>query len=343
MAKTVYLHIGMGRCGSSAIQSFAATNERPLVRLGVVYPDPSKMGFPPELARGGNATGLARSPSFTDSVARYIRDSAEDRCLLSSEFLYSWPLAQFQNLKQQFNHVGLNVIVVAYIREQREWLISRYAQGVKARRWTQSLESYLEQAYRADHLNFVRRFRPLRSVFGPDELIIRIFDRSRLREGDVRTDLCGILGIDNKDLDYTSSNDNASAGVLELEVMRLLNDPNYGKLLDNRRFLRISRELLPRMGWEGDADLYRLVPQKSMNRMAKYYAKRNEVFKSEFFPDVEGDLFANKIPQRYDFLPEKERLSARSLVLLYNYFREVTGATASPDLARAEEIIEMQG
>jgi hypothetical protein len=53
-AKEMILHIGLGKCGSSSLQSFFALNDERLSSLGIYYPEIEIDSF--EKARRGEAT-----------------------------------------------------------------------------------------------------------------------------------------------------------------------------------------------------------------------------------------------------------------------------------------------
>ena len=119
------------------------------------------MGYPD--IRGGNAQPVyehRRRPETLTAVRDFLDAQPDMNILLSSE----WFLADAQLVQRSVDALaadGRQVRVVAYVREQREWLVSRYAQAVKSRRWSLPLEQYVQNTYETPGLNYAKVFREL--------------------------------------------------------------------------------------------------------------------------------------------------------------------------------------
>jgi hypothetical protein len=338
MDKTVYLHIGWGRCGSSSIQHFALNNRAALRTRGVYYPVAEEMALPP--TRGGNGQVLKPPTGWRtriDHVAAAIAKVPDKTLLMSSEFLSPLPPQYFQTMRRSFTDRGIALVVVAYVREQREWLISRYAQAVKSRRWTMSLEEYLRERYHSSYLNYAERFEALAQVLGRENLSVHLFQRDGLTDGDVRIDLFDLMKLNVRDIISDDPDANASASVEEVETMRVVNAlPGSG--INNREFLRRSQVYFRQRRWQANRELYRLAPPALMNEIKQYYAEPNERFRREFFPERKAPLFHSRIPDSYAVLHPGERINERSLELLLNYFADRNSPPTAPADPRSESI-----
>src|SRR5688572_16423045 len=197
MDRKLFLHIGMGRCGSRAIQGFARENSAKLLEKGIAYPTGSDLGAALGPKHNGNGTGVAhklRSKKVDDATSRralarmceHVRSLAVPNCLISSEFFYLVPSENFQELKRAFNEIGFDVVVICYIREQREWMISKFGQALKKRK-KETLEESLLRSYMNRGLDYEWQFGRLRAVFGKERVVLRIFERARLLNQDVRS------------------------------------------------------------------------------------------------------------------------------------------------------------
>lgn len=320
MSKTLYLHIGMGRCGSSAIQHFAAQNRDELLQRGVCYPDGKDFGF--DVAAAGNGLPIARHETASKAlpaIRKFILESAAERFLLSSEHLYPSSVANFEQIKREFSDNSIQVRCIAYVREQREWMISRYAQALKSKRWKIQLEDYLRSQYNNSNLDYTKRFSGLSQVFG-DDLIIHLFRRDTLTGGDVRSDLFDLVGIDVADLIKDQPTTNASPSVLEMEIMRTINTVAADRPFNHRLFLRRCETFFETNDWKVSHDAYRLAPAALMREIKQYYGPKNAEFQQRYFPGVQGDLFSSKIPDVYEVFSADERLNEKSIALLLNYF-----------------------
>jgi hypothetical protein len=342
MARTLYFHIGMGRCGSSAIQGFVRQNREALSQAGITLPSGADLGSSVALRHSGNATGLAltlrnerrETAEATAAIAKaaaHLRAIATPHALLSSEFFYALPVANFAALKRAFNEAGFDVVVVCYIREQREWMISRYGQAVKARKWTRTLEQYMRESFRSETLRYLTHLRPLRELFGAENLIVRVFERPRLAEGDVRKDLCGILGVPPAAMTFDTGDANASGNLLQIELMRAMNGAPAGRhfRFNNRDFLRTTEELFTSGQMTAPEHMYRLVRPRLMKKIGEYFKRENEEFRAEFLPQAPTPLFSDRIPETYPAIGADDHIAADTAVLLHEYVNRVLERDAS--------------
>jgi hypothetical protein len=76
MSDEVILHIGMGRCGSTAIQSFLFDNRRKLAAAGVAYPLSGRFGLKNNGRSSGNGTqifhAIRRDAAQRDQIAAAV-------------------------------------------------------------------------------------------------------------------------------------------------------------------------------------------------------------------------------------------------------------------------------
>jgi hypothetical protein len=322
--RTVYLHVGHGRCGSSSIQHFAEQHRSTLAERGLCYPSSIEMGFPSTISAGGNAQALwemrRERKRAIEMVASYLDQVTTPRVLLSSEFLITSRPEFFADLATAIRERDWRIVAVAYVREQRDWLISRYAQAVKSRRWTMSLEEYLSGNYRSDSLDYLPLFDAMQGVFGPENLVLRVYQRSRLAGGDARADLLGVAGTEVSDLITDDPSANASGSVEEIEIIRIVNGMVGPMQFNPRKFLLRSAGLYRDHDWTPLREFHRLVPPALMKEIADYYADRNEAFRKKYFPEIDPPLFTSKIPDDYEPLEMHDIITPRSLMLLTNYF-----------------------
>jgi hypothetical protein len=334
MDRVVYLHIGHGRCGSSSIQRFGEQNRSALRQQGLDYPHGSEMGFPEELARvGGNAQPIfeARREGSAplELVADYLDRTSYSRYLLSSEYLINANVPYLKRLTEALEGDGRRVVLVGYVRDQRDWLISRYAQAIKAKRWTKTLETYFSDAHVSSSLDYKPLFDRLCSLTEESEVAVRLYDRARLEGGDVRVDLYGLMGVDVGDLIQDDPTANSSASVDEVEAARLVSAMTDPAEFNPRMFLRYSARRIQEWNAEPSRDLYRLIAPSVMKEVGRYFDRRNEEFRRAYFSDHPSPIFSSAIPNEYDPLAERERVSALSLALVASYLlvRGMEGAS----------------
>jgi hypothetical protein len=182
--RTLYLHIGRGKTGTSSIQRFLAANRERLlaegchyVRAGDLAGDrghkPFAYGFidePPSYLRepGGVEQALAE-------VATEIGASSAPCVLLSSE---NFTLCNPERLRAFFEAKApdLGVKVVFFARSQDELVESQYNQLVKTAGMRLSFAEYLDSG--PEELDFSELLRPWAKVFGSENIIARVYDAS---------------------------------------------------------------------------------------------------------------------------------------------------------------------
>lgn len=194
--RTVFLHIGVFKTGSSALQVFFAMNQKQLAAAGVRYPSLSDLdGAKRGLVSSGNAAYLARSlmepeapmalPQQKDDQLRKFEQSLnntkEGNLLLSSEFFSYVPGASFQSLKEIANRNGFRLKVIAFVREQTSYLESLYIQRVKRGGIQQPPEEYIEKLIEDEkHLFYAKFFDDLASVIKRENIGLEVYERKNL-------------------------------------------------------------------------------------------------------------------------------------------------------------------
>jgi hypothetical protein len=282
------------------------------------------MGFPEDLARvGGNAQPIFETrregSAPLELVAEYLDGAPYPRYLLSSEYLINTNVPYLRRLTETLEGGGRKVVLIGYVRDQRDWLISRYAQAIKAKRWTKTLEAYFSEAHVSPSLDYKPLFDRLLDLTEASDLSVRLYDRDRLEGGDVRVDLFGDMGIEVSDLIQDEPIANASASVDEVEAARLVSAMTDPAEFSPRMFLRYSARRIRAWDAEPVRDLYRLIAPSTMEEVGRYFDPRNEEFRRDYFPDLPTPLFSSAIPSEYEPLGESERVSELSLALMASY------------------------
>ena len=119
--------------------------------MGVTYPSPAEIGLKTTCTAKANARPFYLAwrdvPSPLEPLARYLARQEHPKVLLSTDFLLHGDADFMRRLVETARISRMDVVALVYVREQREWLISLYAQSIKSRRWTMSLEQFLEESF----------------------------------------------------------------------------------------------------------------------------------------------------------------------------------------------------
>lgn len=180
--KTVFLHIGMHKTGTSAIQSFLSGNEAVLSRAGVLYPKSLRSTINHDLLAWSAVRryGESRYPSLplAKVIAELLSElecSSASTVVLSSEFFWPATIEEIQKLREAFSAFGVSVVI--YVRNFKEFLVSGYAQGVKSGAFDRINRAYLEQTlWRYDLDPIVGDWK---AVLGEDRVSVRVYNKVR--------------------------------------------------------------------------------------------------------------------------------------------------------------------
>lgn len=179
MMKTVFLHIGRGKTGTTALQKYLADSRALLLDAGVQYLQAGD--------RGGGHQHFAKSfitapPGFMTpaqdpqtiraATAAEIVASTAPALLISSE---NFPLADIDALRDWFAALptDLRIKVIFFARSQDELVESEYNQMVKLKRETRSTTDY---AATIDGADYFAECEGWAARFGRENILARVYD-----------------------------------------------------------------------------------------------------------------------------------------------------------------------
>ncbi|TFL17112.1 hypothetical protein [Jannaschia formosa] len=143
--KTLNLHVGHGKTGSSYIQSVLALSQDVLARNGISYPDLLESFTAARQGRITSGNVNVDHGSLVEHVteAAPLMDGA-DTLLLSNEGMFRYfrkreGLADLAALRKQ----GFEVRILCFIRDPLDHVVSVYQQKIKRSGYTGDLKDYL--------------------------------------------------------------------------------------------------------------------------------------------------------------------------------------------------------
>ena len=210
MQKTLYLHIGTEKTGSTALQAVSGTNRATLKNHGIFYPKTPGERNHTKLtlfaADGPNALDLRRlarlfpdeayesfKANFADELRSEIAANPCPRIYLSNEHLASRlrSTQEVSRLAAIIRPLADSVKIVVYLRPQPELFLSTYSTSIKAGR-TKALEAPKKDQH--PRYNYEKMLSLWADVFGEENVIVRIYDRNTLAGHDVVKDFFSIMG-----------------------------------------------------------------------------------------------------------------------------------------------------
>ncbi|NDD65963.1 MAG: hypothetical protein EBZ36_18605, partial [Acidobacteria bacterium] len=250
----------------------------------------------------------------------------------------------FQNVRPAalVDIVGRDAIVVAYIREQLEYLVSAYLQRVQASALCLPLSDYMRRAFRT--VNYSRFVAQWEQVFSTDSLRVRVFDRSHLLDNDIVADFLSVVGIEARPENAQAAESNPSLTYPLLLLKRASNRNIAAKPFQLGHAFLAFDEWAARIGGKGMktpvapalAEQVREMFAPSNARLAERRFGRKELFQirplpsQEHVPDAEIEAIMAHFPA----------LSTRARRLLSDLIRGTAHAT-KVDETEADVICRM--
>lgn len=211
MIKTLYLHIGTGKSGSTTIQNFLFGNRDLLIKNDIYFPvvpgTRHHVRIPAYATVGSRIHSiLNRIDIFSEKEAIQFKTEFEaefraelkncgaSNAVLTSEFCFSLIQVEIDSLASLLKSVAENVKIVVYLRRQDDFWVSRYAQTIKSgaqlEKFSLPAESEINRIL--DYYAIVKRWE---EAFGLESIIVRPFEKQQLKQGDPAKDFLSILGL----------------------------------------------------------------------------------------------------------------------------------------------------
>lgn len=276
-----FVHIGTPRTGSTALEKFFYDHRHALLQHGVLYPDISLRGYGHHdlaflLAGAYPDWAIAQTRPLADLAAelRTVASRHSGDILISSENFYLFPAAAA--LRALLEETGLashrRVVIIVYLRRQDEAHESWYNQIVKAQGAVHDIDESVRRWH--DLWDYRSRLTEWSSIFGRENIVVRIYDRCHFEGGSLLSDFLAATGIGTDDPAPTAEQINRNFNRDILEFQRLVNRLPL-RPVEKRRFLRQLTELTARTEGSGLFDESSLLDGIRRQAILQDYAAGN--------------------------------------------------------------------
>lgn len=302
MKKTLYIHIGRPKTGSSAIQHFLADNRKVLARHGCLYPQTGQhhkashkfaLVFLPSLPDAKLVKGQSPKELY-GALADEVSRSGLKKAVISSEMFYlTEPDDIMRSLRDQFH-----VKIICYVRRQDEVLLSSYVQEIKGNEMSVlvNFDEYLRNPTRMALLDYKSNLDKWAAVFGHDAIIVRVYHKAGIRDT-IFEDFFRTLGMrltDEYQLPTMRLNPSPARDILEM-----ITHVNRFRVSD--AVLRQLRAPLVRISetiGNGDKfDTNLLLNQNERRKIMQMFAKSNRQVAQTYLGREDGILFETDFPE----------------------------------------------
>ncbi len=315
----LFLHIGAGKAGSSAIQHALKENAAALRAQGVIVPD-SGLGDGPSID-GQHVLFFSRLEPIDDHKVEYVTRKLD----LQRLAVEPPPLAVVVSAENLINRRDLarlfrpardlfDIEVIVYIRRQDDFLIAAWNQ------WhfktDEPFRSWCDRV-KGREANWDNLIKPWEETLEGVQYTVRVYDRQRLVRGDVVADFFDAIGVDPHGLvGVGSANPDVNRSVNEIAMRVAARNPSHFQDVHDNRF----REFLGLLGGERvyekvNTGLY--IDAAERRELVGLYAESNERLRMRRCPWLpEGGLFSDDFEEPGPTIGEREQID-RELDLLW--------------------------
>jgi hypothetical protein len=218
--KTLYLHVGLPKTGTSAIQTFCSLNREALKKYNLYYPVSGILEYGQyELFTPWHNPNALNKKKWQDLLAE-LEQYRTDNLLISSEALGAVVRLTLHERNLFFDGIArqlpaYKIKIIIYLRKSDDFLKSLYKQQLKEKSLDIPFDSIEKNFNYSEYVSQDRNFGMTQSLFidlpqclieklGRENVICRIYDRSLLKNGNIIDDFFSIFNIEleglNRDL-----------------------------------------------------------------------------------------------------------------------------------------------
>jgi len=243
--KVCFLHIGSEKTGTSSIQRYFGKNRSAFLECGYWYPDCLTGG--PAVHRRLSDEALLNPIDPKGQLAVEFREEYRQAAaggahtaVISSEFFHSRYRRpkQLNHIKHFLHEYFDKVCVIYYCRRQDHLMTSMHSRAIRGGWASDDPGSVYEQKghYYFDNFAICNLWS---KVFRKENLVCRVFDRSKLHNGDVIDDITSIIGAPT---DGVRRDVNESLSFICLNALLLFNRSGHKTDRTTRRRLVLTDE-----------------------------------------------------------------------------------------------------
>jgi hypothetical protein len=202
----VYLHIGLPKTGTSALQVFFAKNAAAFGASGIRYVWASAQVGAKNLISSGNGLkfareaaeqGIEKAPSSAGLAG--LMSASKSPILLSSEFFAAWTPEIYKDFAKLCADHGFKVKVIAYLKEQSAIMVGHYFQQLKRSPnvgpegidFARFAQQYLQTRR---YLDFERLLSELADIYGRD-MVVAHSTKPAMLNGGLLNDFMNVVGV----------------------------------------------------------------------------------------------------------------------------------------------------
>jgi hypothetical protein len=351
-AITLYLHIGSGKTGTTAVQRFLAQNYSKLLEFGVLYPNfDSKDVFTPVRPDYWQGRYFEESDSSDDlelfnRCVQYCKENSLHSIIVSAEPLL---VDRSKRVVVLANKLDANIKIICYVRRQDHYLEAIWKQWghryFSAAELLGSMDSKEWRGWRA--FDWYAAIEPWAKNFGKENIIIRPYEKEQLPDG-ILPDFLDVVGIVWPEKPEVTSQFGVNLG-FSRDVVEFLY-LNKGLNSDKKDFgiYKMLDAVLDDNFRKKMFDPYEILSPEDRIEILKKYEASNQMLAREYLNRDDGRLFYEPWPDIGENSHSYPGMSVETLtpiltkILHHLYKQHENLNTAYQELAERQKDLEKQ-
>ncbi|WP_226688582.1 hypothetical protein [Ruegeria arenilitoris] len=312
----LWLHIGMPKTGTTALQAYVRQNKAPLADVGLHYLEAGRRRLEGSgrlaishniIAFRINQTNESMDP-FRALMATEYEAHSDQTCLVSSEMFYSCDL---NKLAQVFAEIpSRDLRITYYCRRYSDFFEADYKQRAKNGRMGTSASEYVRDRLAKikndpDTFTFSAKLDQIRQAFPGVTIVPMMYDRAQMIQGHIVDDFMSRIGVPLPDGTAAKRPANQSQSRVASEAFGIVSRSMGRKESRQLRRRVVSDPVMIRR--------YDVLEPDERAWLDEYLTKQDVTFQQEFFPDrprlfepvelnEEDQKFRRDTPEEYDAL-----------------------------------------
>jgi len=331
--KTIYIHIGFMKTGTSAIQSF--------IKLNHSFFENNNFYFPPSNEEAMNYLAF----SLLDEVPPYIhhtlpinanklykklnneiKKSKQDNIILTTEAFYLISTKYFlgekapKKLFDLLKNNNYNFKIIAFLRRQDEYLETQYNQHIKTHNFWNLYDKDIYTFYdeKKELFDFNLILNRWANVFGEENIKVKVYEKSK----NSILDFLEVLGINEISKLLKNNDVNPKLSSKALEFMRLANKYDIEKRTAKQNYTLV--QLIEDVLNCTDSKSSLLSQDDSKNIINDFYTGNIEL--SNKYLNGDTSWFDIKKIDKFNNLEENNNLTMEECVMvaahIWNYYQK---------------------
>jgi hypothetical protein len=219
--KTIYVHAGMSKTGTTSIQKMLTKNQQILSQKGILYPNAARKNG---IGHHSLAAFIKQGKDSDEALKLQaeIEECEHSTVIVSTELLERMSRQKWQSLKTFF--APHHVKIIYYLRRQDDAIVSMYNELVKKHAVNQDFSTYVETSPRVDLLDYRATLSVIEDVVGFQNMSIGIFSKSSLKHGNIGNDFIARIQPECAELQaFSAPHDNSSLMPASAMLMARIN------------------------------------------------------------------------------------------------------------------------